>query len=154
MNTDPMHGIFHGFDIIGAGLRAEMQRAEVISVNLSHLQDVGNEDDPPYMRRSVVFEEVLEDHQNSPLGHLPGGKDLPRGVQVKEIYTDTETRSESRFDPTHPKANAKGYVLMSNVNMFKEMVDLRSVQRSFQANLVALRTYREMIQASVENIGR
>ena len=55
-----MEGVFNGFDIIGAGLRAEMQRAEVISVNLSHLQDVGNEANPPYRRHSVVFEEVLK----------------------------------------------------------------------------------------------
>ena len=154
-NIDPMRGIFHGFDIIGAGLRAEMQRAEVIAVNLSHIQDVGNEKDEPYRRRSVVFEEVLEESSNSAaLGGLPGSQGLANGVRIKEIYTDYKTPFQPRHDPSHPMANERGYVLGTNVNMFKEMIDLRAVQRSFQANLVALRSYRNMIQSSIQNIGR
>ena len=154
MKVNPMQGIFHGFDVIGAGLRAEMQRAEVIAVNLSHLHDVGNKADPPYMRRAVVFEEVLQGNKNSGLNGVAGGQDLPSGVRVSEIYEDTTNKPEPKFDPSHPKANAEGFVMMTNVNMFREMVDLKAVQRSFQANLAALRTYRQMIQASVQNIGR
>ncbi len=149
-----MEGIFNGFDIIGAGLRAEMQRAEVISINLSHLQDVGNESNPPYRRRSVVFEEVLKESSGSLLDGIDGGEFSAQGMRIKEIYEDHEVPLQSKFDPTHPMADEKGFVLMTNVNMFKEMVDLRAVQRSFQANLVALRTYRQMIQATVQNIGR
>lgn len=152
--AQPMRGIFQGFDIIGAGLRAEMQRAEVIAVNLSHLHDVGNTHDEPYRRRGVIFEEVLDDVAHSGLAELPGGRTLARGVRVKEIYIDFKSELQPRHDPTHPKADENGYVLMTNVNMFKEMVDLRAVQRSFQANLVALRTYRQMIQSAVQNIGR
>lgn len=148
-----MRGIFQGFDIIGAGLRADMQRAEVIAINLSHLQDVGNKYDEPYRRRGVIFEEVL-DKIGGGLADLPGGKTLARGVRVKEIYIDYRSEFQSRSDPSHPKADEDGFVLMTNVNMFQEMVDLRAVQRSFQANLVALRTYRQMIQSTIQNIGR
>ena len=80
MSSAPMQGIFQGFDIIGSGLRAEMQRAEVISINLSHLHDVGNKHQPPYRKRGVVFEEILADNlsgRGSSLGGIEGGRDLP-----------------------------------------------------------------------------
>jgi flagellar basal-body rod protein FlgC len=154
-DVNQMRGIFRGFDIIGNGLRAEMQRAEVISVNLSHLQDVGNKDNPPYRRRSVIFREALDNESvASALQGVKGSDGLVRGVEVKEVYVDEETPFVPRHDPFHPMADEEGFVLGTNVNMFKEMVDLRAVQRSFQANLVALRTYRNMISSSVQNIGR
>ena len=154
-DINPMRGIFQGFDIIGAGLRAEMQKAELISVNLSHLQDVGNKHNEPYRRQVAVFQEVLEEESRyASLEKLPGGKGLARGVEISEIYTDHSTELPWFSDPTHPMADEDGRVLMTNVDMFKEMVDLRAVQRSFQANLVALRAYRDMIQTAVQNIGR
>ncbi|MCA8957827.1 MAG: flagellar basal body rod protein FlgC [Planctomycetes bacterium] len=149
-----MAGIFNGFDIIGGGLRAEMQRAEVIAVNLSHLQDVGNKNDEPYRRRAVVFEEVLQKTRSETLMNGVRGADgLMNGVRVGEVVVD-RSPLQPRHDPSHPKADANGFVLMTNVDMFREMVDLRAVQRSFQANLAALRTYRGMIQSAVQNIGR
>ncbi len=36
--------------------------------------------------------------------------------------------------------------------MFKELVDMSIIDRSFQANLSALRSYRSMLQAAVQNI--
>ena len=45
---DPMRGVFQGFDIASAGLRAELQRSEVVVSNLSNMHDTGNVNDPPY----------------------------------------------------------------------------------------------------------
>ena len=59
--TDPMKGAFRGLDISTAGLRAEMQRSEVVAANLSNMHRTGNADHEPYRRRQVVFEELLED---------------------------------------------------------------------------------------------
>ena len=153
-NINPMRGIFHGFDIASSGLRAEMQRSELIAVNLSNMNSIGNEKNPPYMRRGIVFEEMLDKTTNSNLRDIPGGKGLASGVRVREIYADERTKFEPLHAPYHPKANEAGYVLRSNVNMFKELVDMSIVERSFQANLSALRTYRNMLQATVQNIGR
>ncbi|MHC4896575.1 MAG: flagellar basal body rod protein FlgC [Planctomycetota bacterium] len=152
--TGSMKGIFHGFDIASSGLRAEMQRSEIVAVNLSNMNSIGNEVDKPYQRRGVIFEEVLGDTANSSLRGIAGSEDLATGVRVSEIYADGQTPFEAVHAPYHPKANAAGYVLRSNVDMFKELVDMSIIDRSFQANLQALRSYRSMLQSAVQNIGR
>ncbi len=152
--TNPMRGIFHGFDIASSGLQAEMQRSEIVSVNLSNMNSIGNEKDKPYQRRGVIFEEVLDDAARSSLSGVPGSEGLATGVRVSEIYADTRTPFEPLHAPYHPAANEAGYVLRSNVNMFNELVDMSIIERSFQANLSALRSYRNMLQAAVQNIGR
>ena len=64
-STNPMKGIFHGFDIASSGLRAEMQRSEIVAVNLANMNSVGNELNLPYQRRGVIFEEVLQGRMRS-----------------------------------------------------------------------------------------
>ena len=151
---NPMTGVFRGFDIAGSGLQAEMQRSEIIAVNLSNMNSIGNKANPPYQRRGVVFEEVLDQSARSTLEGVAGSEGLATGVRVREIYADGQTPFEHLYAPYHPNADKAGYVLRSNVNMFKELVDMSIVERSFQANLSALRTYRSMLQAAVQNIGR
>ena len=151
---NPMKGIFHGFDIAGSGLRAETQRAEIVAVNLSNMNSLGNEADPPYRRRGVIFEEVLDQAAKSTLSGITGSEGLATGVRVAEVYADTRSPFEPLYFPEHPKADAAGYVLRSNVNMFKELVDMSIIERSFQANLSAMRSYRDMVRAAIQNIGR
>ena len=152
--TNPMRSIFHGFDIASSGLRAEMQRSEIVAVNLSNMNSIGNEQNEPYRRRGVIFEEVLDSAAGSSLRGVPGSDGLATGVRVSEIYADKRTPFEPLHAPYHPAANQAGYVLRSNVNMFNELVDMSIIERSFQANLSALRSYRNMLQAAVQNIGR
>ncbi|MHC4079413.1 MAG: flagellar basal body rod protein FlgC, partial [Planctomycetota bacterium] len=89
--TGSMKGIFHGFDIASSGLRAEMQRSEIVAVNLSNMNSIGNEVDKPYQRRGVIFEEVLGDTANSSLRGIAGSEDLATGVRVSEVYADGQT---------------------------------------------------------------
>jgi flagellar basal-body rod protein FlgC len=149
---DPMQGMFLGFDIAASGLRAEMQRAEVVASNLTNMHVVGGKTRDPYRRRTVVFEEVLADVAGSLRG-LPGADRLAAGVRVREVHEDHETPFVPRFDPSHPEAK-DGWVLTSNVDMLQELVDLNVIERSFEANLQALRTYRSMVQDAISNIGR
>lgn len=137
--------MFHGLDIIGSGLRAELARSEVVAANLANANDTGTVDDPPYARRMVTFQEVLAD---------AGGGPVAMGVQLEEVFEDTDTPPRRIFDPGHPQADASGWVLGSNVDMFKELVDLSVIERSYQANLSAMRSYRQMINATVQELRR
>lgn len=150
-SANPMNGIFHGFDIAGSGLRAEMQRSEIVAINLANMNSVGNQADLPYQRRGVIFEEVLSGVEHSSLRGIAGSEGLATGVQVSEVYADSKTPFEPVYAPNHPKA-LNGYILRSNVDMFKELVDMSIIDRSFQANLSAMRSYRSMLQAAVQNI--
>lgn len=151
MNRDPMRGVFHGFEIIASGLRAELQRSEVVAANLSNMHRTGSAEREPYRRRSVVFEEVLEGLPG--LRGIEGAGEVASGVRVARVVED-RSPFQRFFDPGHPDADAEGWVLGSNVDMFKELVDLSIIERSFQANLAAMRVYRDMLQDTIQNIGR
>lgn len=54
------------------------------------------------------------------------------------------------YDPTHPDANADGYVNMPNVDPLKEMVDLMSATRSYEANITVLNANKSMLTKALE----
>ena len=158
MNIQGGGGIFQGLDIIGTGLRAEMMRSEVVAANLANANDTGNVHNEPYRRKSVTFDELLTE------GAVPvivegtnyaGGKSrMAMGVQVTAVHEDTETPFREFYDKGHADAGPDGWVLGSNVDMFKELVDMSVIERSFQADLSAMRAYRSMIEATIQEMRR
>lgn len=151
MQDPAMSGMFQGFDIAAAGLRAEMARAEVVAANVGNMHVTGGKGKDPYRRKAVLFEEVLGVTTGALRG-LAGSEKLAGGVRVKEIYEDKKTPFVPRYDPADRNADANGFVLMSNVDVFRELVDMSVIERSFQANLAALRTYRGMLQDTMNNL--
>ncbi|MCA8964829.1 MAG: flagellar basal body rod protein FlgC [Planctomycetes bacterium] len=146
--TDPMRGVFRGFDIATSGLRADLQRAEIISANLTNMHDTGNATNEPYRRQIVTFEEVLDEVDGK-----GGVEKRAAGVGVARVEQD-RSQLPSFYQPGHPDADEKGMVLGSNVDLFQELVDLSITQRSLDANLNAMRTYRTMLQSTIQNMSR
>lgn len=143
-----MSGIFRGFDIATTGLRAEMQRSEVVASNLGNMHRTGNSEKLPYRRKVVVFEEALSQAK----ANQNGKSDAGAGVAVSRVVEDS-TPFPVFYQPGHPDADSKGQVLGSNVDLFKELVDMNIIQRSFDANLKSLRTYRGMLQNTIQQLG-
>jgi flagellar basal-body rod protein FlgC len=54
------------------------------------------------------------------------------------------------YDPYHPDANEEGYVRMPNINPVQEMIDLITASRSYEANVAALNSSKEMIRAALK----
>ena len=146
--TDPMSGVFRGFDIATSGLRADLQRAEIISANLTNMHDTGNAKNEPYRRQVVTFEEVLDEVDGA-----VGKERRAAGVGVAKVAQD-DSPLPSFYQPGHPDADEKGMVMGSNVDLFQELVDLSITQRSLDANLNAMRTYRTMLQSTIQNMSR
>jgi len=151
--TDPMQGVFRGFDIAGAGLRAELQRAEVVASNLANMHRTGNAQKEPYRRKQIVFEEMLLDAQKGGNATMGSRDAIANGVQVARVVED-QTEFPVFYQPGHPDADASGKVLGSNVDLFQELVDMQVIERSFDANLTALRSYRGMLQNTITNMSR
>jgi len=146
--SDPMSGIFRGFDIATTGLRAELQRSEVVASNLGNMHRTGNADNLPYRRKVLVFEEALQAAQGR-----AGAAEGANGVKVGRVVEDTSP-FPTFYQPGHPDADEDGQVMGSNVDLFKELVDMNVIQRSFDANLSALRTYRGMLENTLQQLGR
>ena len=70
-------------------------------------------------------------------------------VKVKKIGVD-KSEFNLRFDPSHPAANDKGYVQTPNVKTLIEVMDMREAQRSYEANLTAIRSARSMMKRTID----
>ena len=70
-------------------------------------------------------------------------------MQVSDIVAD-ERDFKQVYDPGHPDADEKGLVLMPNVNPVEEMANLVTASRSYEANLAALQTARQLATKSME----
>ncbi len=148
--TDPMKGVFRGFDIAGAGLRAELQRSEIVASNLGNMHRTSNATNEPYRRKVLVFEELL-DHAATTTARGDGRSVVAGGVTLARVVED-QTPFPVFYQPGHPDADESGKVLGSNVDLFHELVDMQVIERSFDANLTALRTYRSMLQNTLANM--
>jgi len=71
------------------------------------------------------------------------------GVRVAGIVQD-QTPFRRRYEPSHPDADADGFVMLPNVDGEQEMVDMLGAARAYQANIAAIGMIREMVAKSLE----
>ena len=143
--------VFTTFRIAASGLTAERLRMDTIANNLANANTTRSVDGGPYRRQVPVFAPMLDESMRgiaSPLERGAQGK----GVQVVGVFSDPAP-PRLVYDPQHPDANADGYVEMPNVHVVKEMVDLITATRAYEANIVALNSAKSMAQRALE-IGR
>lgn len=141
--------LFAMFDVSGSALTAERERAEVVASNMANAETTHTAKGGPYQRQEVVF-------GSTPVGGSSFAERLAsasdgdvQGVHVVNVVTDP-TPPIRRFDPSHPDADAQGYVSYPSINPVQEMVDLMGASRSFQLNISALQSTKQMIQQSLE----
>lgn len=119
--------------ISAQGMDVQSTRLRVISENLANQDTTGSTPGAdPYRRKTVSFENRMD----RALG--------TETVRVKEIGRDHGSLAQ-RYDPSHPAADAGGYVKTANVNSFVEVMDMREAQRSYSANLQVLEVTRGML---------
>ncbi|BDB26278.1 flagellar basal body rod protein FlgC [Cupriavidus sp. P-10] len=121
------------FDVAGSAMAAQSQRMNVTASNLANADSVVSPDGQAYRARQVVFG----------MAPTPGQSDVG-GVQVAGISEDPSP-PRMVHNPTHPMANAQGYVVMPNVNPVEEMVNMISASRSYQANVEVLNSAKNMM---------
>jgi flagellar basal-body rod protein FlgC len=125
-------------DISAAGMSAQTSRLRVIAENLANQDTTGSAPGAaPYRRKTVTFTDRLDQ---------ASGVDL---VQVSRVGHDP-SEFPLRYDPSHPAADAKGYVRTPNVNSFIEVMDMREAERSYNANLAVMQSTRGMLERTLE----
>lgn len=143
---------------IGASaLSAQRLRLDIISNNIANAETTRTADGGPYQRQDVIF---TPQGENSFLpkfllarkGTVSGPSMGSAGVKVAKITTD-QTAGPRVYDPTHPDADAEGYVTYSNVNIVVEMTNMLSATRSYEASLSVVEAAKKMALKAIE-IGR
>ncbi|KAA8784624.1 flagellar basal-body rod protein FlgC [Paenibacillus sp. 4624] len=144
--------ISNSFGISASALTAQRLRMDVISSNIANAEttraSMSNGVAVPYKRKMVVLEPNKTSFSTMLQNQMRGGGSSD-GVRVTEIRED-QSPFKPVYDPTHPDANAEGYVFMPNVDIAKEMVDMISASRSYEANVTALNSTKAMISKALE----
>lgn len=134
--------LFTGMHIASSALRAERVRVDVIAKNIAHagttkMPDTGE----PYRREVVRFEPDMTLDGN--------GNQTVRGLKAPQVEHDYTTPFEEVLDPGHPDANEEGIVRMPNVNAVREMADMITSLRAYEANLKVAENFERMAQRAL-----
>ncbi len=142
------HSIMPAMTVSASALDAQSHRMRVIAANIANAQTTRDANGNVYRRRDVVFASELDRQVGSNRRNASGLK----GVRVARTVEDN-TPLQRMYRPGHPDADDEGYVTMPNVNPMEEMVDLMVANRSYEANVAAMKTSRTIAQKALE-IGR
>jgi flagellar basal-body rod protein FlgC len=91
----------------------------------------------PYQRQVVTFKNEFD-----------------RKLGVYEVKVDGVIKDKSdfikKYEPSHPAADAEGYILTPNVKTLVESMDMREAQRSYEANLNVIDSARTMLMRTID----
>jgi flagellar basal-body rod protein FlgC len=124
--------------ISASGMEAQTTRLRVIAENLANQDTTGSTPNAaPYRRKTVTFADQMDQASGAAL------------VKVRKVGQDMSAFPQ-RYDPSHPAADAGGYVRTPNVNSFVEVMDMREAQRSYSANLQVMQVTRGLLTRAIE----
>lgn len=137
--------LFRSFDICATALTAERLRMDIISNNIANANTTRTKEGGPYQRQTPVFAQALETVTGA------DGASVTKVAGVKVVGIESEKRPPRMvYDPSHPDADAQGYVAYPDINVVTEMVDLISASRSYEANVTAFNAAKDMFRAALE----
>jgi flagellar basal-body rod protein FlgC len=152
-----------GFDISGYGLSAQRFRINLISSNIANANTTRTDEGGPYRRREVIFKAVdFDTLLNQEINSFTKDEnpiDDPNATEfakppLMSVVVDKVIRDDSpfklRFEPSHPDADANGYISLPNVNPVIEMADLIEATRAYQANVSAFQSTKSMAQSAID----
>lgn len=147
-------GIFDSINSTGSALTAQRLRMDVISSNMANVDSTRgklvNGVWEPYRRKTVVLQPQEGQFSSFLQTAMNGTSSVGNGVKVTKIVEDDKTPFKLVYDPEHPDANADGYVQLPNVDPLREMTDLISATRSYEANVTVLNASKGMLMKALE----
>ena len=112
-------GMFLGIDAAASGMTAERLRMDLISNNIANANTTRTENGGAYHRRFAVFEprdRSPKSFEQTLMKAVGIGQQTGEGVRAVSIMEDN-TQGPLVYDPSHPDANADGYVEKPNVSV-------------------------------------
>lgn len=121
-----------------SAMQAQATRLRVVAENLANAESTATgPGGTPYQRKTISFREAVDQATGAVV------------VQTAAIGTDAAPPRKV-YDPSHPAADAGGYVQMPNVMPEIEMADMREAERSYEANLSAMAQARSLIGKTLD----
>ncbi|MDB5040904.1 MAG: flagellar basal body rod protein FlgC [Candidatus Eremiobacteraeota bacterium] len=143
-------GLYTSIEVSATGLSAQRLAMDVIANNIANVNTTRTAEGGPFKRQLVVFAQKNDAGTQSanPLDDSNDPAASRAGVDVVGVIKD-QSPDKLIYDPSHPDADAQGYVHMPNIEVVKEMVDMMAASRAYEANVTAIQESRQMGAATL-----
>jgi flagellar basal-body rod protein FlgC len=129
--------LLNNMNVSAGGMLAQSTRMKISAENIANADSVQREGgEGPYRAKQVYFRTFTDALGNSRVA-----------ASVRE---DSQTPLQAVYNPGSDLADARGFVLMPNVNTTQENMNMREAQRSYEANMAAITTAREMATRTLD----
>jgi flagellar basal-body rod protein FlgC len=128
--------VFDTLGISGSGLLVHRKWMDAVSDNISNINTVSRTNEDAFKERFVIAQAV-------DYGSGEGGVRVARaefGSGAGRLV----------YDPTHPLADAEGYVKYPDIDLGDQMTELLMAQRGYQANLAVVERATNAYQAALQ----
>lgn len=136
----------NAMEISRTGLDVEWRRLEIIAQNLANANTTRTGAGGPYRPLHLVS------GPRTNFASYLDGRGTPQGVEVYSIEA-SNAAPRRVYDPSHPHADADGYVSYPALDHAGEMTSMVETSRVYEANLVAMSIARQMYSRAIE-LGR
>jgi len=133
--------VFDTLRIAGSGLTAERLRMDIAASNLANAQTTRTAAGGPYRAEHVVFQTSQIGSDPSSMGVIGSAVVAPGGGTVRV------------YDPTHPDADAQGFVAYPDVDVTTELTDMMGASRAYQVDATVASAAKQSALDALE-IGR
>lgn len=165
---------FDVFDVAASGMRAQRVRMDAISSNIANINTTRKPDGTvgPYIKKDVSFKAIYDEKLSQAASNFSSNStsaqfdpntgmlkiqsgislnqgQMSNGVEVDGI-TDAKNPIKTIYDPSHPDADANGYVQVPNINIVEEMVGMVTASKAYEANSIAAQNAKEMMNAALK----
>jgi len=163
-----MSDLFSSLKISGAGLSVNRRKLNVTAENIANAETTRTKEGGPYRRKQVQvtgvdkpldFNSELQKHRinlsrtsirhfNESSPRMSGGLDITLPQSHEAV--DPADEFKMVYDPSHPDANADGWVEMPDINIIVEMVNMMTAQRAYEANATTLEATKNIYGAAMD----
>lgn len=147
--------IFKAVDF-GAQLNAKLKEndgIEGLNANAINVNAVVNDEMNKAMGAKILKGSSYDYLENENPLDDPDAPQFPKPA-IMGVVVDKVVRDDSdfimKYDPHHPDADEKGYIMMPNINPVIEMADMIEATRAYQANVAAFQSAKNIATSALE----
>ena len=128
--------IFNAIGVATTGVTVHRKWLDAISDNIANIDNVSRTSENAFQAKYVIAREAQDGN----------------GTEVAGIAVGS-AEGNLVYEPTHPLADAEGYVRYPDIDMGGQMTQMIMAQRSYQANLSVVDRARDSYLAAI-NLGK
>lgn len=124
--------LFRALQISASGMTAQRARMEAVTENLANSETTTTATGQPYQRKIVLLNAVDGGFQD-----LMRTAQEPQGAVRVSAVVGSQDAPRRVHQPDHPHAGPDGFVNLPNINPLREMLDMMTSTRAYEANATA-----------------